>query len=92
MQMKKILYTLIGIGCLVFASCDMDKYPYDKIPTDEALQTASDFENFRNGFYAYVRGQFTGDFVLQPEIQAEDRVHTPKPRTLRCRAFRETLP
>lgn len=48
MQMKKILYTLIGIGSLVFASCDMDKYPYDKIPTDEALQTASDFENFRD--------------------------------------------
>lgn len=71
MQMKKILYTLIGIGSLVFASCDMDKYPYDKIPTDEALQTASDFENFRNGFYAYVRGQFTGDYVLQPEIQAD---------------------
>lgn len=71
MQMKKILYTLIGVGGLLFASCDMDKYPYDKIPTDEALQTASDFNNFRNGFYAYVRGQFTGEFVLSPEIQAD---------------------
>lgn len=71
MQMKKILYTLIGVGGLLFASCDMDKYPYDKIPTEEALQTANDFNNFRNGFYAYVQGQFTGDFVLQPEIQAD---------------------
>ncbi len=71
MQMKKILYTLIAIGGFLFASCDMDKYPYDKIPTGEALQTASDFNNFRNGFYAYLRGQFTGDYVLQPEIQAD---------------------
>lgn len=69
--MKKILYTLISIGGLAFASCDMDKYPYDKIPTDESLQTASDFNNFRNGFYAYLRSQYTGGYVLQPEIQAD---------------------
>lgn len=69
--MKKILYTLMGIAGLSLASCDMDKYPYDKLPTDEALQTLSDFENFRNGFYASTRGLFTGSYILQPEIQAD---------------------
>ena len=69
--MKKILYTLIGITGLSLASCDMDKYPYDKIPTDEALQTVSDFKNFRNGFYEYTQVLFTGDYVIQPEVQAD---------------------
>lgn len=69
--MKKILYTLIGIAGLSLASCDMDKYPYDKIPTDEALQTVSDFKNFRNGFYEYTQVLFTGDYVIQPEVQAD---------------------
>lgn len=69
--MKKILYTLIGIAGLSLASCDMDKYPYDKIPTDESLQTLSDFKNFRNGFYEYTQLLFTGSYILQPEIQAD---------------------
>ena len=69
--MKKILYTLIGIAGLSLASCDMDKYPYDKIPTDEALRTLSDFKNFRNGFYEYTQVLFTGKYVIQPEVQAD---------------------
>ena len=69
--MKKILYTLIGIAGLSLASCDMDKYPYNEIPTDEALRTLSDFKNFRNGFYEYTQVLFTGSYVLQPEIQAD---------------------
>lgn len=69
--MKKILYTLLGIVGFTLASCDMDMNPYNKIPTDQALQSLNDFKNFRNGFYEYTRDIFTGAFVIQPEIQAD---------------------
>lgn len=69
--MKKVILIFLVMMGLGFGSCDMDLNPYNKIPTDESLQSVSDFKNFRNGFYAYARGLFTGGYVIQPEIQAD---------------------
>lgn len=69
--MKKILYTLLGVVGFTLSSCDMDLNPYDKIPTGEALKSLNDFKSFRNGFYDYSQGLFTGSYVMQPEIQAD---------------------
>lgn len=69
--MRKIAYTLIGLAGLFLASCDMDKYPHDQIPTDKSLEKFSDFENFRNGLYLFTQYMYTGGYILQPEIQAD---------------------
>lgn len=40
---KNIILTSVVLTTL--ASCDMDKYPYDSIPVDNAIQSVSDCEN-----------------------------------------------
>ena len=52
--MKKILYvTLALIASLsVFSSCDLNKYPDTAINTEEAMESASDCNNFLVGIYA----------------------------------------
>ncbi|MDR0982176.1 MAG: RagB/SusD family nutrient uptake outer membrane protein [Culturomica sp.] len=72
--MKKIILSLIVVIGILSVACDMDKKPYDKIATEDALQSIGDFSSLRNGCYAYVRTLFTGDYIIAPEIQA-DAVH-----------------
>lgn len=72
--MKKIILIFLVLTGLGLGSCDMDKYPYNAIATDEALQSINDFTSVRNGCYYYTRYFFTGTYVLQPEIQC-DAVH-----------------
>ena len=58
---------------LTFASCDMDKEPYDQIPTDEYLTTPSDFESARNSLYYAMRISVGGTaFYNAPDIQGDE--------------------
>ncbi|MDR1756609.1 MAG: RagB/SusD family nutrient uptake outer membrane protein [Culturomica sp.] len=67
-----ILGLLIFMGG-VLLSCDMDKYPYNSLPTGEAVRPGnlSDITTLRNGCFTYLRGLFTGDQVIAAEIQAD---------------------
>ena len=50
---KNIILTSVVLTTL--ASCDMDKYPYDSIPVDNAIQSVSDCEKLRAGMYRDLR-------------------------------------
>lgn len=63
MKTRNIL--ILCAAALGLASCDMDKYPYDSIPDEEALQTPTDFENIREGLYTGMRSVVGGDYGLQ---------------------------
>lgn len=69
---KKILLPVMALA-LTFASCDMDKEPYDQIPTDEYLTTPSDFESARNSLYYAMRISVGGTaFYNAPDIQGDE--------------------
>ena len=54
--MKKIKSIILTAGLVaVVAACDMDKYPFDSIPTDTAIQSVSDCEKLRTGLYRDLR-------------------------------------
>ena len=58
---------------LTFASCDMDKEPYDSIPTDEALTTPTDFESMRNNLYRMMRISVGGTASFNAtDVQADE--------------------
>ncbi|WP_455585474.1 RagB/SusD family nutrient uptake outer membrane protein [Bacteroides sp.] len=69
--MKKISIILLTTLSLGIVSCNMDKYPYDSVPTEEALLSISDFEQARTGFYSSYIGLAGGSFILTPELQAD---------------------
>ena len=57
MNTTKIKSFMLATACMatLLASCDMDKYPYDKIPVDNAMESLSDCQNLRNGMYRDLR-------------------------------------
>lgn len=58
---------------LTLASCDMDKLPYDSLPSDEAIETPRDFEGLSNGLYSGFRSCVgTEAFYNAPDIQADE--------------------
>lgn len=58
---------------LTLAACDMDTTPYDSIPSDEALETPTDFENERNSLYTGLRSCVGAPaFYNTADIQADE--------------------
>lgn len=53
-----------------FTACDMDKLPFDKIETNESLQTLADCKAFRNDLYADFRNSLY-NYLLNVEISAD---------------------
>ena len=70
-NMKKISIIALTILTLGVTSCDMDKMPYDAVPTEEALTTIVGFEEARAGIYSVYLGLTGGSYVLAPEVQAD---------------------
>ena len=70
-NMKKISIIALTILTLGMTSCDMDKMPYDAVPTEEALTTIVGFEEARAGIYSVYLGLTGGSYVLAPEVQAD---------------------
>ena len=73
MKTKKITSYLLATACAaVLASCDMDKYPYDRIPVENAMTSLSDCQNLRSGMYRDLRILTTTPYnVLATEMQAD---------------------
>lgn len=77
--MKKIKSLILTSACiaLTLTSCDMDKYPYDSIPVENAVESLSDCQNLRSGMYRDLRiisSNFSG-FMAQ-EMQADCLIPT----------------
>ncbi|WP_455586516.1 RagB/SusD family nutrient uptake outer membrane protein [Bacteroides sp.] len=70
MKTLKLIITAVTFG-LALASCDMDKYPYDAIPLDKAIQSLKDCENLRNGLYRDLRIVSYGGNLIASEIQCD---------------------
>ena len=43
--MKKVNYIGLLLVTLLFASCDLDKYPYSEVAADEYVKNASSVNN-----------------------------------------------
>lgn len=70
MKRKYILITFLSM-LLGFISCDMDKYPYDAIPSEKALQNLNDCQGRRIALYSQLKGMFTGSYVIATEFQTD---------------------
>ena len=68
-NMKKISMIALTILTLGVTSCDMDKMPYDAVPTEEALTTIVGFEKHDAGIYSVYLGLTGGSYVLAPEVE-----------------------
>lgn len=67
--LKPILITLLF--ALSLASCDMDKYPYDKIPLESAVESFSDCQKLRTGMYRDLRIIALSTHAIATELQAD---------------------
>ena len=56
---------------ITLASCDMDKYPYDKIPLESAVGSFADCQKLRTGMYRYLRTIAASTNVIASELQAD---------------------
>ena len=75
MKTKKITTYLLATACAaVFASCDMDKYPYDRIPVENAVTNLSDCQNLRSRDLRILSS--SQDNFLATEMQADCIVPT----------------
>ena len=66
---KSIIFTLLFT--IMLASCNMDKYPYDKIPLESAIESFADCQKLRTGMYRDLRIIAVSTNVLAAEIQAD---------------------
>lgn len=69
--MKKISLYIVALAALFVSSCNLEKYPYDAINKDEAMESVADCQQFRYGLYANTKGVFTGAFIYAQDLQAD---------------------
>ncbi len=74
--MKKIIYSLLGLGCMALTACDMNLEPEGTIVDTEALQSAQDCYQFRNSFYNNLRALSTGGYISYTEMQMDNFIGT----------------
>ncbi|TDX00813.1 RagB/SusD family nutrient uptake outer membrane protein [Dinghuibacter silviterrae] len=71
---KYILRSAVILGMLGMASCSkklLDLHPTSSIDLSSAFQKASDAKHWDDGFYASLRGNVYGQFIMAPDIQAD---------------------
>lgn len=71
MKKKTILATALAVLGLGITSCDMNLEPEGTLGLNNSLQTLSDAQNFRTGFYTALNGRVDGARVYYPEIQSD---------------------
>ena len=75
--MKKIKAIILTTGLLgMLAACDMDKYPFDSIPTETAIQSVADCEMLRTGLYRDLRIIAQNTNSLGSDFQADEFIPT----------------
>lgn len=77
--MKRTRTIILGslLAAATLTSCDMDKYPYDGIAVDNAIESLDDCQKLRNGLYRDLRilASTTSNF-LATEMQADGIIPT----------------
>lgn len=69
---NKLTISLISLVFILTAvSCEMDRYPFDRIEQSQAFKTVDDAKALRNGIYASMRGRLHGVNMYTPDIQAD---------------------
>ncbi|MCF0214158.1 MAG: RagB/SusD family nutrient uptake outer membrane protein [Muribaculaceae bacterium] len=75
--MKKIIFSILCLaGLMLPTSCNMNYEPIGSIVDEDALQTLSDCEKFRNGFYSAIRSLCVGGYIAYPELQTDQFIGT----------------
>lgn len=64
-------FSLVLILLVALASCDLDRFPHDKIDSGQAFQSIKDAENWNNGVYAFFRARQYGIFTYSQDVQAD---------------------
>lgn len=62
------------LSCLftvIFVACDMDKYPYDKIPLENAVESFANCQKLRAGMYRNLRIITSSTNIVAAEFQAD---------------------
>jgi len=62
---------LVGVLGLLLPSCDLDRYPTDTIVLERALETFADAQQFRNGFYSFIRSLNYGTASTTTELMSD---------------------
>ena len=65
------IFTATVLLVLLFPSCNLDKYPNDRISLEEAWQTVDDAKNFRVGIYSYFQGIYGGIYTYTSDYQSD---------------------
>lgn len=68
-NVSKILFFVILTATTL--SCEMDRFPFDKIEQSQAFKTIDDAKALRNGIYAGMRGRLHGQVMYTPDIQVD---------------------
>lgn len=52
-------------------SCEMDRFPFNRIEQSQAFKTVDDAEALRNGLYAGLRGRLHGIYAYATDVQSD---------------------
>ncbi len=71
--MKKIYNIVIVVGLigLFLSSCELERFPYNKIERSQSFKTLKDAKSWDNGIYAYFRGRQYGIYTMTQDMQAD---------------------
>jgi starch-binding outer membrane protein, SusD/RagB family len=71
--MKKIINIVLGaIFLALFSlSCDVERFPYDRIEQTQAFSTMTDANALANGIYAQLRNRIYGVYMYNTDVQAD---------------------
>src|SRR5690554_6658499 len=89
--MKKIIYKITVLALVIggFTSCDneLDQLPFDELGTDQAFNTAQDFEMGIKGVYSslmsasYFGGADAGNILSSPDVMSDNTTMSTDGRT-----------
>lgn len=69
--MKKIFLSLLLVGGTLLSSCNMDELAPGQLNDEEALQTVTDAQQFRNNVYSSIRALCSGTYVTDTELEMD---------------------
>jgi hypothetical protein len=71
--MKKIFNIILTVFLLgwIFTSCELEKYPYNSIASEDTFNTVQDATNHLNGLYSFMRHTQYGNFTYFSELQSD---------------------
>ncbi|MGE8428335.1 MAG: RagB/SusD family nutrient uptake outer membrane protein [Sphingobacterium sp.] len=70
MKNFKNILSIVLLGTVV-QSCNLDKFPQDKIELSQSFQTVEDAKNWDNGAYSFLRSRSYGLYSQVTDVQAD---------------------